>query len=39
MDKLLMILGFLVVVLEFIYRLVETIAKQQEAEEWSTTHH
>ncbi len=33
MDKLLMILGFLVVVLEFIYRLVETIAKQQEAEE------
>jgi len=33
MNKLLMILGFLVVVLEFIYRLVETIAKQQEAEE------
>jgi|GEM_PF-1921561 len=33
MDKLLMILGFLVVVLEFIYRLVKTIAKQQEAEE------
>lgn len=33
MDKLLMILGFLVVVLEFIYRLVEKIAKQQEAEE------
>ncbi len=32
MDKLLMILGFLVVVLEFIYRLVEKIAKQQEAE-------
>lgn len=31
MDKLLMILGFLVVVLEFIYRLVEKIAKQQEA--------
>jgi len=33
MDKLLMILGFLVVVLEFIYRLVEKIAKQQETEE------
>lgn len=32
MYKLLKILGFLVVVLEFIYRLVEQIAKQQEAE-------
>jgi len=32
MDKLLMILGFLVIVVEFIYRLVEKIAKQQEAE-------